>query len=189
MIAENMVVNTELYDEIDLTCKKCGKKQKYHPRSNTIPKRPKTQCQNEKCGAWIYFDGSLLVKDDQKETKNDQKREQKKPSKPKQNPTKTQKPKKQSQLELTKKADQRPNQLTKDLKLAEFIRNISGELIIAMTHAINSIKNKSDVVAKNQNSSRYHHFKNWIDYQKYFERLHEEIKNKMDIKKEKEKDV
>lgn len=106
----------ELYDEIELTCKRCGETQKYHPRGNKIPKRPKTQCQNEKCGAWIYFDGSLLVKDDQKKTKNDQRKKQKKSSKTKQNPTKIQKPKEKLQSKLTKKDDQRPkdnDQMTK----------------------------------------------------------------------------
>lgn len=144
MIAEEKVINIELRKEIELTCKKCGETQKYHPRDNTIPKRPKTQCQNEKCSAWIYFDGSLLVKDDQKKTKNDQKKEQKKPLKPKQKSTKNQKPKKQSQSELTKKNDQKPedhDQMTKTEKNAKSIKeNRNAQEIAFIGHMSQEIQ-------------------------------------------------
>lgn len=107
MIAENVVIPTGIHEEIEITCKKCKKAQKYHPRGKKIPKRPKTQCQN--CGAWIYFDASLLVKDDQNQkTKNDQKKEQQKQVKFKQMPVSNQKPRFQSQTNLTKTTDQRP---------------------------------------------------------------------------------
>lgn len=178
----------ELHEEIEIKCKKCNRTQKYHPRSNKIPKRPKTQCQNEKCGAWIYFDESLLVKDDQRpKNKNDQKKDQKDLSKPKQELITTQKQKIQSQSDLTKTVDQRPkdiDQMTKDQKLSDFIRSISGDLIIAMNYAINAIKNKPEVVAKKQDATRYNYFINWSQYREFFRELDNEIKKEMGIIKE-----
>ena len=59
---------------ITITCKHCKESQVYTMRSKTIPNRPKTQCQNEKCEKWIYIDKSLLVK------KNDQKNGDQRPN-------------------------------------------------------------------------------------------------------------
>jgi len=75
-------------------------------------------------------------------------------------------------------------QLTKDQKLANFIRTISGPLVIAMNYAINSIKNKPEVVEEKQDATRYNYFKNWTQYREVFRNLEEEAKKEMNISKE-----
>lgn len=111
MIAEKKVVNIEGNEGITIICKSCKNKQKYTLRNpDKIPQRPKTLCSNPKCEKWIYIDRSLLVKNDQKPlTKNDQKKEQHKQVKAKQESVSNQKPRNQSQSNMTKINDQRPN--------------------------------------------------------------------------------
>ena len=111
MIAEKKVVNIEGNEGITIICKSCKNKQKYTLRNpDKIPQRPKTLCSNPECEKWIYIDRGLLVKNDQIPlTKNDQKKDQKKTIKPSQKPIKDQKPRIQSQSNITKINDQRPN--------------------------------------------------------------------------------
>jgi len=81
-----LVSNTRIREEITITCKKCGNVQLYHPKSNRLPKRPKTQCQ--KCSAWIYIRPDLLVINDQGSMTNDQKTQPKRSLKPSIKPAK-----------------------------------------------------------------------------------------------------
>jgi len=153
MIAENVVVQMGIKEEIEIKCKKCKESQAYHPRGNKIPKRPKTQCQNEDCGAWIYFDPSLLVKNDQKPkdqmTKNDQKKDQQKTLKPKQKPNGTKETRTQSHSNMTKKVDQRPKRIDqKDLseKYQESIGLRNSELVNYINGMFNEIQSYGRVI-------------------------------------------
>ena len=47
-------------------------------------------------------------------------------------------------------------------------------LIIALNYAINTIKNKEDVVAERVDSTRYAHYKSWIRIREYFQKLEAE---------------
>jgi len=49
----------------------------------------------------------------------------------------------------------------------------ANDLIIALNYAINSIKNKKDVVEKRENSTRFIHFQRWTSIQ---EKLKEKTK-------------
>lgn len=153
MIAENVVVQMGIKEEIEIKCKKCKESQAYRPRGNKIPKRPKTLCQNENCGAWIYFDSSLLVKNDQKPndqmTNNDQKREQRKPSKPRVKAKSNVKTENKSKNELTKTDDQRPKRIDqKDLseKYQESIGLRNSELVNYINGMFNEIQSYGRVI-------------------------------------------
>ncbi|KKK42832.1 MAG: hypothetical protein Lokiarch_31980 [Candidatus Lokiarchaeum sp. GC14_75] len=153
MIAENMVVQMSIQEEIEITCKKCNKSQKYHPRGSKIPKRPKTQCQNEDCGAWIYFDASLLVKDDQRPndqmTKTDQKQNLKKSSKPRIKAKDIVKSEKEVQVDLTKKVDQRPikyDQIKQSENYQELLVSRNHELVNYINGMFNEVQSYGRVI-------------------------------------------
>ena len=47
-------------------------------------------------------------------------------------------------------------------------------LIIALTYAINTVKNKKQVKAKDEDSTWYQHYRSWTRIRKYFQSLEEE---------------
>ena len=47
-------------------------------------------------------------------------------------------------------------------------------LIIALNYAINTIKNKEEVIAKKEDSTWYAHYKSWTSIREYFQRLEDE---------------
>ena len=47
-------------------------------------------------------------------------------------------------------------------------------LIIALNYAINTIKNKEEVIAKKEDSTWYAHYKSWTRIREYFVKLEEE---------------
>ena len=47
-------------------------------------------------------------------------------------------------------------------------------LIIALNYAINTIKNKEEVIEQKQDSTWYAHYKSWVSIRKYFQTLEEE---------------
>ena len=47
-------------------------------------------------------------------------------------------------------------------------------LIIALNYAINTIKNKSEVLARKEDSTWYAHYKSWTRLREYFQMLEEE---------------
>ena len=55
-----------------------------------------------------------------------------------------------------------------NLDLEKFNGSLES-LIIAMNYAINTIKNKREVVAKDINSTRYQHFLSWTKWRKTFQ--------------------
>ncbi len=140
-------------EEIEIKCKKCKESQAYRPRGNKIPKRPKTQCQNEDCGAWIYFDSSLLVKNDQKlndqMTKTDQKQNSIKPSKPRVKAKNNVKTENKSKNELTKTNDQIPKKIDqKNLseKYQESSRLRNSELVNYINGMFNEVQSYGRVI-------------------------------------------
>jgi len=78
------------------------------------------------------------------------------------------------------------NSMNKDQEFFQYIRTISGDLVIALNYAINTIKNKPEVKAKKNGATRYDYFKNWNQYRDFFKRLDREMKIKIGIIKEEE---
>lgn len=173
MISEKKVIKDMAQEGIEITCNHCKKSQTYTMRSQKIPNRPKTQCQN--CEKWIYIDRSLLVKDDQ--TKNDQRpNDQKHINQTTKSIEKPNKPKIKQSSSLTKN-----DQMTNDEKLYIYLRAISGDLVIAMNYAINAIKNKPEVKEKRAGATRYDYFKSWSEYRAFFKKLDDELKRELKI--------
>jgi len=71
--------------------------------------------------------------------------------------------------------------IAEDQRFSNFIRSISGELVIAMNYAINAIKNKPEVKEKRLGATRYDYFKNWSEYRVFFKKLDEELKKELKI--------
>ena len=69
-------------------------------------------------------------------------------------------------------ADEMPT-LEKDLISMKQYGTITS-LIIALNYAINTIKNKEEVIAKKEDSTWYAHYKSWTRIREYFQRLEEE---------------
>ena len=129
MEAIEKVMITKIKEEIELTCKKCGQSQKYHPRGNKIPKRPKTQCQNEECQAWIYFDPKLLVIDIDQRPKEPIKNDQKEINKSRAEPSETPNHKTINR-KVDQTIDQRPKTIKKNRKSHEitYYKSMSKEV-------------------------------------------------------------
>ena len=174
MISENKVIIDNMSQKgIEITCKHCKESQIYTMRSKKIPNRPKTQCSS--CEKWIYIDRSLLTKDDQ--NKNDQRpNDQKHINQTTKSVEKPNEPKIKQSSSLTKN-----DQMTNDEKLYIYLRAISGDLVIALNYAINTIKNKPEVKEKRLGATRYDYFKNWNQYREFFKKLDEELKKEIKI--------
>ena len=117
---------------ITITCKHCKESQTYTMRSKTIPNRPKTQCQNEKCEKWIYIDKSLLVK------KNDQKNGDQRPNDQSKNNLKTH--------NLPNKPDEKPKsseitQLSSLTKTDQMTKPEKNKAVISSGPKLNSRQN------------------------------------------------
>ena len=69
-------------------------------------------------------------------------------------------------------ADEMPT-LEKDLISMKQYGTITS-LIIALNYAINTIKNKEEVIAKKEDSTWYAHYKSWTSIREYFIKLEDE---------------
>ena len=49
-----------------------------------------------------------------------------------------------------------------------------ASLIVMCNYAINTIKNKEEVIAKKEDSTWYAHYKSWTSIREYFQRLEDE---------------
>jgi len=61
----------------------------------------------------------------------------------------------------------------KTTKKIHITKSEANDLVIALNYAINSIKNKSDVIGKKEFSTRYNYFQRWTSIQ---EKLKEKTK-------------
>lgn len=73
------------------------------------------------------------------------------------------------------------NSINQDQEFYHYIRTISGDLVIALNYAINTIKNKPEVKAKKNGATRYDYYQNWTQYRDFFKRLEREKKIEMGI--------
>ena len=69
-------------------------------------------------------------------------------------------------------ADKMPT-LEKDITSMKQYGTITS-LIIALNYAINTIKNKSEVLARKEDSTWYAHYKSWTRLREYFQSLEDE---------------
>ena len=143
-----------------------------------MPKRPKTKCTI--CGK--DFDVLPNIAENAETTNKTKKPVRKGAQAPTpQNPSKTEMPKIPKMPKSPKQRSKNQEKIVEDQKLSNFIRSISGELIIAMNYAINAIKNKPEVKEKRLGATRYDYFKNWSEYRVFFKKLNEELKRELKI--------
>lgn len=127
MISENKVIIDMDQKGIEITCKHCGGSQTYTMRSEKIPGRPKTQCQN--CEKWIYINRELLVKkNDQNE--NDQRPNDQKDNKQTNKPVEEPKEQKKRQSSSLTKNDQltKPKKGNRDHQEVKFYEHMGQEI-------------------------------------------------------------
>lgn len=154
----------------------------YSPRGDIMPKRPKTKCSI--CGKDFDVLPNLAENAENAETtKKSQTLTEKEIQTPfSHHPSKTDLPK---LPKLPRQRSRTPSKnrekIVEDQKLSNFIRSISGELIIALNYAINSIKNKPEVKEKKLGATRYDYFKNWSEYRAFFKKLDDELKRELKI--------
>jgi len=67
----------------------------------------------------------------------------------------------------------KPPQATNKLPTVK-MNGMVQSLIIALNYAINTIKNKEEVMAKKEDSTWYAHYKSWTRIREYFVKLEEE---------------
>lgn len=151
----------------------------YSPRGGKMPKRPKTKCSI--CGKDFDVLPNIAENAEVAETTNKNKTLIKKEVQApfSHRPLKTDMPKPPKQRSRTTTKNQ--EKIAEDQKLSNFIRSVSGELVIVMNYAINAIKNKPEVKEKRLGATRYDYFKNWSEYRLFFKRLDEELKKELKI--------
>ena len=150
-----------------------------------MPKRPKTKCSI--CGK--DFDVLPNLAENAENTKaaeiiNKSKTLTEKEAQPplSHQPSKTDLPKMpKSPKQRSKTSTKNQEKIAEDQRFSNFIRSISGELVIAMNYAINAIKNKPEVKEKRLGATRYDYFKNWSEYRVFFKKLDEELKKELKI--------
>jgi len=68
---------------------------------------------------------------------------------------------------------QKPHKTTNKPQPIEY-NGMVQSLIIALTYAINTVKNKKQVKAKDANSTWYQHYRSWTRIRSYFQSLEED---------------
>jgi len=76
-------------------------------------------------------------------------------------------------LEVTRPTTNYLPRTTNKLRTVK-INGMVQSLIIALNYAINTIKNKEEVIAKKEDSTWYAHYKSWTRIREYFVKLEEE---------------
>ena len=135
-------------------CKHCGNEQEYKIRGGKIPQRPKTTCNNSECGKEIYINKSLLTEMEMTEMTDINIVENKEST--------------NSEISIIKPKSIKPIKKDEISTEKNFIESHKDTLLDALYNAINTIKNKKEVISEDLSKKYYRDF---LRYNKTLEEL------------------
>jgi len=147
-------------------CKHCGNEQEYNVRSGKIPQRPKTTCNNSECKKEIYINKNLLMEMEMTEVERAV-MEMTEAEMTEINIVEN-KESENSEISIIKPKSIKPIKRVKISTEKIFIEDHKDTLLDALYNAINTIKNKKEVISEDLSKKYYRDF---LRYNKTLEEL------------------